>query len=307
VKRKRTKFVIALLLLGPPAIFLYLKFQEVTLYTPLPNPNGYDQFVKAAEMLKGDASAFKEMNEQELVDLIAPNAEALALVDSALTNRCRVPIHNANTYAQNQNFVWIGTQNLAAFLTAKGRLAELQNHPAEAAGDYLEVIHFGTECGRGGLMLDAIVGIKAEGMAQEPLERLLNRLDAESCRTTASTLLSLDASRQNFDNVFDREQLFHGRQVPGFGSFQIPMTSFISWIKSLVDLRKTTTEMRKATGEAFREKQYEDRILAIRFSARAYELEKGKLPSNIHDLVPGYLNSVPRDPDTGMEMVYPPR
>ena len=305
MKRKWTKFVIALLLLVPPAAFLYLKFQAVALCLPLPNPNGYDQFIKAAEMLKGDPSGFEGMSESELAALIAPNVQALVLAHSAFTNQCRVPIHDANVYTQNQNFVWIGTQDLAAFMTAKGRLAELQHHPAEAASDYLEVIRFGTECGRGGLMLDAIIGIKAEGMAQEPLEKLLARLDARSCRATASTLLSLDANRQSFDNVFDREQLFHGQQVPGIGSFRVTMTSFMYWIKSLVDLRKTTAEMRKATGEAFREKQYEDRILAIRFSARAYELEKGRPPSSLRDLVPAYLNSVPRDPDTGTEMAFP--
>lgn len=45
--------------------------------------------------------------------------------------------------------------------------------------------------------------------------------------------------------------------------------------------------------------------LAIQFSARAYELDKGKPPTNIADLVPAYLKTVPHDPDTGKEMVYP--
>ncbi len=40
----------------------------------------------------------------------------------------------------------------------------------------------------------------------------------------------------------------------------------------------------------------------INFAARAYELEKGKPPRNVTDLVPDYLKAVPKDPVTGKDL-----
>ncbi|MEI9865728.1 MAG: hypothetical protein WDN00_14480 [Limisphaerales bacterium] len=44
----------------------------------------------------------------------------------------------------------------------------------------------------------------------------------------------------------------------------------------------------------------------IQFAARAYEMEKGRLPTNIAELVPVYLKTVPQNSVTGKGMIYPP-
>ena len=46
--------------------------------------------------------------------------------------------------------------------------------------------------------------------------------------------------------------------------------------------------------------------LLIDLAARAYELEKGKPPTGVADLVPDYLKAVPQDPFTGTNLVYSP-
>jgi hypothetical protein len=45
----------------------------------------------------------------------------------------------------------------------------------------------------------------------------------------------------------------------------------------------------------------------INLAARAYELDKGKPPESLADLVPDYLKAVPQDPFTGTNMIYSPR
>ena len=269
--------------------------------TSLPRPNGYDKFIEAAGALKGDAGNYEAMSEPELSALIATNAEALALVHSAFTCECRVPIRDTKIYAANEEIYWDGCQNLVKLLAAKGRLAELENHSAEAAKDYLDIERFAIESGRGGLLIDGMMGIKMEGFAQVPLEKMLRQLDAKTCRAAASTLESFDAKRQDYQDVYDRERIFHHDKT----TVVLSVRFITDMIKSFAKSRKQNAEMRKTVEEAFYEKQFESRVLAIKFAARAYELEKGESALNIHDLVPAYLKSVPHDPGTTREMVYP--
>ena len=42
--------------------------------------------------------------------------------------------------------------------------------------------------------------------------------------------------------------------------------------------------------------------LQLRLAAHAYELEQGKPPASVKELVPDYLKSVPVDPATGAEL-----
>ena len=44
----------------------------------------------------------------------------------------------------------------------------------------------------------------------------------------------------------------------------------------------------------------------VRLASRAYALDKGRRPTALTELVPGYLKSVPQDPVTGTDMLYRP-
>src|ERR1700757_143140 len=46
---------------------------------PLPNPNGYDDLVKAAELLAGDVSDWQKLSGTNLATIVAQNVEALKL------------------------------------------------------------------------------------------------------------------------------------------------------------------------------------------------------------------------------------
>jgi hypothetical protein len=49
--------------------------------------------------------------------------------------------------------------------------------------------------------------------------------------------------------------------------------------------------------------QIKRRQVMIAFATRAYELEKGKSPATISDLVPDYLKAIPKNPITGSNLV----
>jgi hypothetical protein len=296
VKRNLIIFVVALPFIISFAVLIATKHSATAPDTPMPNPNGYDQFLASAGMLQGEAQSYETMSEEELTALVATNAEALALVRSAFTNECRVPVKYSIAYISTHLNDLTAIRNLSQVLVAQGRLAEMQNHPSEAAKDYLDVIHFSIESGRGGFLVDALIGDAIEGMGRSGLEHLVNSLDAASCRSAAIALASLDSRRQAWDNIMEREDIMQHQLTP----------NLFSYLVATAVMHKQLAESRNKAEMKFHDEQKKTRTLAVQFSARAYELDKGKPPTSITDLVPTYLKAVPQDPTTGKNMVYPP-
>jgi hypothetical protein len=296
VKRNIIIFVVALPFLISFACLIATKHPVPVPDLPLPKPNGYDKFIEAAGMLQGQSDLYDTMSEAELAALVATNTEPLALVRSAFTNQSRVPVQYTASYVSTGIKRWTDLWTLAQVMTAKARLAELQNHSVEAAQDYLDVIHFGTEAGRGGFMMDEMTGIVIEGMGRSHLENLITNLDAASCCSTAIALASLDSSRQAWDDIVEREDILRRRLMP----------NFFGYLAATVVMHKQLAESRNKAEETFNDQQRETRTLAVQFAARAYELDKGKPPTSITDLVPTYLKAIPQDPTTGKDMVYSP-
>jgi hypothetical protein len=263
--------------------------------SPLPNPNGYDKFVSAGELLQGQAGLFETMSESELASLVASNSEALAIVRSAFSNQCRVPVQYSVGYASSHIKDMSAFRNLAQNLAAEGRLAELQNRPDDAAKSYLDAIHFGSESGRGGLLVDALIGVAIESLGTTRLQNISGGLDAKSCRESVMALESFETNRQSWADVMEQENVWRSRIYPGLKNY----------ITYLLERKQVAETMRKAE-TSFQGQEEKTRRLMIQLAARAYELEKGRPPASISDLVPAYLKSVPTDPSTGAKMVLPP-
>src|SRR6266404_4729029 len=90
---------------------------------PLPDPNGYDDFVAAGKMVSDDYSSYTEKSQQELKAFVSKNSEALKLARKGLTRGCRVPlVYSFTDPAFLQN---LGKLKAVAFMfAAEGRLAE---------------------------------------------------------------------------------------------------------------------------------------------------------------------------------------
>src|SRR5262249_893160 len=107
---------------------------------PLPNPNGYDDFVKAGKAVLGDTSTFLELDQEKLSGLVSSNAEPLRLFRLGLTRQCSFPTDIGLTNFSAMGSELAGLKHLAQLLAAQGRLAEMDGRPAEAASAYIEAI-----------------------------------------------------------------------------------------------------------------------------------------------------------------------
>jgi hypothetical protein len=266
---------------------------------PLPNPNGYDDFVKAGKMVEQNITDknydFEKLNLQELQMLVDNNSNALQLARSGLQMQCRVVLD----YSQNSSTLLdqlAGMKRLAQAFCAEGRLAEMENRNGGAANSYLDAVHFGIESVRGGALINELVGVAIEAIATSHLTNLVQHLDAKSCRESAATLEALDSQRQTWNEFMQQENDWSHRTFPGVRNEIARLMTY----KSLLPAQA-------AASRKLKQQQTRTRQLIIELAARAYELDKGKPPASVADLVPDYLKAIPQDPLTGTDMVYSPR
>jgi hypothetical protein len=257
---------------------------------PLPNPNGYDDFVKAGQMVKGNPSTNDTMSKEELTALIATNAEALKLVRLGLSRECEEPVEYSPNYTTGFLPELGSFKQLAYLLAAESRLARMDRRTNDAAGIYLDGIRFGQELGRGGVLISKLVGLACESMGTRPLQRLTNSLDAAKCREVARVLQTIDEREEPISETLEQERLWVKRTYGLRGQFE----NLLSY--------KTQAQTKARLIADVQANQTRRRVMTVAFAARAYELEKGKPPQSAADLVPDYLKAVPKDPVTGKDM-----
>jgi hypothetical protein len=259
---------------------------------PLPKPNGYDDLVQAARMVSDNTPDWDTMSEGDLRALEMKNSEALKLARTGLTHVCQVPLDFSApnpTYFTNLAVL----KRLAHAITAEGRLAELENRPADSAEAYLTVIRLGYAIGQGGLLIDSLVGIAVEAIGTTSMERLAPRLDAKQCREAAVALQSCAGQREPRQTVLVRERAWV-RRAYGLKGQLARLVNFKSM--KLSEQRIVS----KLTAQQTREQ-----VLLIQLASRAYELEKGERPKTLGNLVPVYLKAIPQSPVTGTNMASP--
>ena len=292
-KQTRNRLVVILILAFPFVLFLgFLIFMEEPMPSlpALPNPNGYDDLVKAGKMIKGDVWDYDTAGLEKLRGIVSTNAGTLALVRIALTNPCAVPLQFTKAFQTNRVEDLIGFKGLAQALVCEGKLAEKENHFDDAAKSYLDSVRLGNQITHGGLVIDELVGISAAWYGEMQLQDIVTNLDAPSCRSAAATLETLAAGRQTWAATVQQEEASL-RRTYGWRW---------DWLK-LIHYWTRQDNLQQAADRLKGFDQLEDRLL-IELASRAYELENGKPPASAADLVPEYLKAIPKDPETGEDL-----
>ncbi|HEX3857420.1 MAG TPA: hypothetical protein VHY30_09000 [Verrucomicrobiae bacterium] len=301
--KTRNRLILLFILAFPFIVLFGFIFSEYVAplppVQPLPNPNGYDDLVKAGKMVVVNATInttfYGDMSETQLQEVVSTNAAALALARAGLSNQCRVPVQYSEIWSNHLDDL-ASLKHLAQAFLAEGRLAEMENRPSDAAKSYLDVIHSGNESARGGTLMDELVGMAIESIGTSPLQKLVPQLNAQFCRETAAALETLDSQRQTWNEVMQQEHDWSHRT---FNSLQDKIHRPF--------LEKTAEKAYQKPAKKFKEQQVKTRQLIINLAARAYELDKGHPPASLADLVPDYLKAIPQDPFTGTNMIYSPK
>lgn len=291
--------LIALSIVTAPFVFLlclllFWDAEPLPPVPPLPNPNGYDDLVKAGQMISGNVGNYDEMGQSEFRATAQSNSNAIQLASTGLQEKCRVTLdYSAASSARLDQLTAL--KRLAQAFAAQGRLAEMEKRPADAVQSDLDMIRLANDSASGGVIIDQLVGIAIEAIGVANLQKLVDQLDTKTCRDTAATLETLDSQRQTWPEVMQQERDWSRRTFPGIRNELGRLMS-----------RNTLNKVYQNAEQRFEEQRSKTRQLIIEFAARAYELDKGHRPGNINDLVPDYLKAIPQDPLTGTNIVYSP-
>ena len=292
----RNRLIAILILLFPFVVFSGFLVSELNgplpPVTPQPNPNGYADLVKAGQMVSSNSWNFAQMNVEQLRETVSANAAALSLARTGLSNECRVPLQFSMAYATNHVHDLVALRMLAQAFAPEGRLAEMEGRTNDAVRSDLDTIHLGIEAGRGGTMLDGMIGVAIESSGLKPLQNISSRLDAQTCREAVTTLETLGAQKPSWSDLVQQDNAWSHRTFPGI-KYQLGKLIMLS----------TVRQVRQKAEEKFDEHEKETRQLTIDLAARAYELDKGHRPARPADLVPDYLKAIPQDPFTGTNLV----
>jgi len=291
--RQTRNWLIALLVIYCTPIFVvggivaFLVLRPLPPLVSLPNPNAYDDLVKAGQMVSTNTANYAKMGVTPLRALVATNAEALSVARDALDSPCRAPVRYSQG-GQGNNYVKL--RRLAQAFAAEGRLAGFDNRTGKAAGCDMDLIRLGADTARGGILIDAMIGSSIESIGSTDLARLVNQLDARTCRDAASTLERIDTEKPSWDGVMKQED---------------------DWIRRTFGMRAVLVEIvfhqqMKRNGvraqKGYLAEQLKLRRLELDLASRAYNLDKGHNPASAADLVPEYLKAIPKSPSTGKNL-----
>lgn len=262
---------------------------------PLPTPNGYTALIQAAATMINESIDFSEMDPQQLRAFVEHNTNALQLVRSALNEKIQTPTEFSMNYNSTHGTNLARLKRIAHALLAEGRLAEMEQRPADAASSYLDTFCLGVECRRGGVLIDALVGLAIEEMGRDSLQKLVGHLDQRSSKEIARRMEEIEAQGQTWEQILQQEHYWSYRTFPMWRRLVTALTS------------GSSIQQSEAKGkQRFNTEQIKTRTLMIELAARAYELENGHKPGSMNDLIPAYLKEVPQNPATGKAFTYPP-
>lgn len=288
-----------LLALGVPLLLIVAWWPAPPKPRPaLPNPNGYDYFVKAGESLAGmwTNASHKTLTTSELQAFLSANQASLDLVREGLRHQSHTHVDYDATYLERMMTNLSAFRQCGRLLVGGGWMSELKAEPSAALGHYFDTMRLGQECCRGGVIMERLVGIAIEHNAMVALRSLIPKLGAPEARQVVEGAMRLDASHGPTMITFAAEDEWIRHTAP-------PWQRLMAFVHPL--LRKSSRDVRASLTQKVDILQATRRRALVEAAARLFELEKGRRPKGYADLVPAYLPAAPLDPTTGKEIAHP--
>jgi hypothetical protein len=267
-------------------------FQEPT----RPSPNGYDELVRAGNLIKAvNPPTFETATQAQLKSYVAQCRAVYAPVRAALGKPCQVPVR-LNNEGFMKSFGEVGSlMAVGRALYGQGRLAAMEGRKNDAIKSHTDTIRLGRAGMQGGFIIDMLVGITLEGMGRAGIAKMRKSLSAEACLALLPRLKELLDRPALSADVLARDATWD-HNAYGW------QWRLFSMIDELTGGPLDSTG--KAVAFASDRELAQSRLLLCELAVRAYSLQHGRSPATLADLVPSYLPNVPKDPFDGGDFVY---
>jgi hypothetical protein len=237
-----------------------------------------------------------EVKDEELRNVVQQNRAALQAVRRGLAKQCQMPI----TYNPNFYRSWVphlnGLRTLVGLLAAEGKLADHEGRTTDAVQNYLDAIRFGQELSRGGLVLEKFVGIACERAGLLGLVRQAPKLAAEESRKLSKALEEIDRKRELWEAILAREKTFRRR------TSSLPR---LVWFQMFS--QKEERERNQRSEDLAKAAEARLRLLMTDLAVRQFQSGRGVYPNRLSELIPQFLQALPRDPFGSNGFIYRPQ
>lgn len=271
-------------------------------FTPpvLPVPNGYDDLLRAAEMIPARTGFYDEMEPDELAAIVAQNKPALILARDALGKEIGVPVDWSRNLATSGVDPMLLDQASAMREICRAFAADMRDKRAheqtnEAVSVGIDAFRLGNQCYRGGLVVNYLVGVAVQGIAIHELRQLV--VEYPTVRSEIlQRLVPLLGKGEPAEDVVQREVQFSRSALRG------PQ----GWIMRLNyrTLRKLMEPAIQAVRQSAARSAAQQRLFVIHLALGAYRDAHGSWPNVLTDLSPEILKVVPPDPYVDAPFVY---
>lgn len=234
-----------------------------------------------AELLKATSLAVHDRG-TNYVKIVAENEKAFVEVARAMKAEVEAPESNYQSATMNP-MGFVSAKDFSLALQAKGRVAESEGRPSEAAQAYLEAMRLGQKIEHGPL-INFLVGATIERGGLQRMEGLMPMLSTNELRSWARELQSLNESRIAMDEIMRREHYFMARNA----------TNIVDALR--VRLSGKTRGLVGDSVESYRNLQAQVEVLAATMATVAYLRENGRNAEDTETLGRQYLKRAPIDP-----------
>jgi hypothetical protein len=270
---------------------------------PLPDPNGYDDVLRAGLAIQNGGANFDKVDvttadETALIPLVEANRDALAMARRGLDRPFQVPVVHDLNELNRQMPEFSAIRESARALLAEGRLAEHQDRLDDAVRAYLDVVRLGDAMSHRVAMIAHQMGRFIEYLGLSGLRDLRTHLTADEVRRLIGTLQALAREREAVAAVIRREHQFMDSNVNKMGlgmRVMYPLSGALGKEKARAMSMLTQNDRR---AELFHH------LLLADLAVRLYQLEHGTAPASLDALSPAILESVPIDPYSGKPLIY---
>jgi len=310
-------------------LFTALSPLPIVVPTPvMPNPNGYDFFVRAGNALVRE----KQIGDPKAnaAKILSENAEAMRLARQGFGYRCvHPPVRGGptTTAAATATFARDAKmRGLARLFRLDGSTRASGRDWGGAASSDLDAIELGVAICHGAKLMDSLIGSADVAIGRADLWDVIDHLNAGQARSVTGRLDSIFLNKASFADVMTEEKWWgiderRTTYPAGISLFTLTWSkravirNFANYMDAVIAQSKLSYPQRqtpvktpadpfnamivpvyRSSEFSFVRNDTEDALLIAKLALRTYFTEHGTYPNSLNDLTPNYLKTVPIDP-----------
>jgi hypothetical protein len=256
----------------------------------LPNPNGYDDYLKAIQMLPANPVVNGWNFDPELAteqELEQGSNEVIKALDRVREGSEKQVVQGLNYNEDDLGLPDIqGFRTIARGFDAQGRLLLKQDKASEAVDVFVDAARFGSLLTRGGLMIDDLIGVACSGMAYKGLHKTVEKVPVDQIPELIAALQKLESERDPWEEVLYRDRVWSQQTYGWYGQLMVVMSQYV----------ENGWDMTEGYEQARQQELAVIRLLQLELARRLWQAEREGWPESVAELAPDYIAIIPVDP-----------